>query len=270
MKVFVVGKGGVGKSTISVAFALILKEKKPLLVSLDPAHNISDILSHAKGRIDFDIIEPDFEKELAIYLKNLTDKMKKEAFKYLTVFNMESLLDKLRYSPGTEEYMLIETIKKYIERANVIFDTPPTGLFLRVLGLLDSNILWAKKLKELREDILKRKGIRHDPIIDIINKRLKEYTDLRDILQKDALFINVATDESLSIKETERIMDFLLNKGYKMPFVIINKKSKEGTIFKGYKHIYIPFLEEKDPFIVAEKTGKIIKEAFCTLKLVNF
>ena len=44
---FIGGKGGVGKSTISSAIALHLSKqnKKTLLISTDPAHNLSDIFN---------------------------------------------------------------------------------------------------------------------------------------------------------------------------------------------------------------------------------
>ena len=80
------GKGGVGKSSISAATAVILSdllpEKKFLLISFDMAHNLSDLLSKDIGNIITPItsnlwaIEPDANEYAEIYTKDLVQKMK--------------------------------------------------------------------------------------------------------------------------------------------------------------------------------------------------
>ncbi len=86
-KILVVGgKGGVGKSSISAATAVMLSdllpEKKILLISFDMAHNLSDLLSMNIGNAITPItsnlwaIEPDANVYAEIYTKDLVDKMK--------------------------------------------------------------------------------------------------------------------------------------------------------------------------------------------------
>ena len=80
------GKGGVGKSSISAATAVILSdllpEKKILLISFDMAHNLSDLLSKDIGNSITPItsnlwaIEPDANVYAELYTKDLVDKMK--------------------------------------------------------------------------------------------------------------------------------------------------------------------------------------------------
>ncbi|HKU28627.1 MAG TPA: ArsA-related P-loop ATPase, partial [Candidatus Sulfotelmatobacter sp.] len=51
--VFFVGKGGVGKTTVSSAYAVRLAARHPrnrvLLVSTDPAHSLSDLFDRKVG-----------------------------------------------------------------------------------------------------------------------------------------------------------------------------------------------------------------------------
>ncbi len=80
------GKGGVGKSTISAATALILADllpkKRILLISFDIAHNLTDLFNSEIGdkltpiSDNLWVIEPDPHKYAEKYTKNLITKMK--------------------------------------------------------------------------------------------------------------------------------------------------------------------------------------------------
>ncbi|MBY8984865.1 MAG: TRC40/GET3/ArsA family transport-energizing ATPase [Candidatus Lokiarchaeota archaeon] len=80
------GKGGVGKSTISAATAVVLSdllpEKKILLISFDIAHNLTDLFNSEIGNKltlitdNLWAIEPDPHKYAEKYTKNLILKMK--------------------------------------------------------------------------------------------------------------------------------------------------------------------------------------------------
>ncbi len=80
------GKGGVGKSSISAATAVILSElvpdKKILLISFDMAHNLSDLFKLEIGNTlkpltkNLWAIEPDADDYAKKYTKDLIEKMK--------------------------------------------------------------------------------------------------------------------------------------------------------------------------------------------------
>ncbi|MFX1306926.1 MAG: ArsA family ATPase [Promethearchaeota archaeon] len=80
------GKGGVGKSSISAATAVLLSEllprKKILLISFDMAHNLSDLFKLEIGNTlkpltkNLWAIEPDADDYAKKYTKDLIEKMK--------------------------------------------------------------------------------------------------------------------------------------------------------------------------------------------------
>ena len=80
------GKGGVGKSTISAATAVVLSDllpdKKILLISFDMAHNLTDLFNSEIGNKltplskNLWAIEPDPDEYAERYTKNLITKMK--------------------------------------------------------------------------------------------------------------------------------------------------------------------------------------------------
>jgi arsenite-transporting ATPase len=166
---FFMGKGGVGKTTISstVAYQLGKEGKKILIVSLDPAHNLGDVfqkkLSNDIQPLDtnLDGMEIDLAVWVARYLKQSRDEIKSN-YMYQNSIGVETYINILKYSPGTEEYAVLWAIEfVYKQYASVydliIFDTPPTALTLRFLAMPSITSLWVKELSKMREKILKRR-----------------------------------------------------------------------------------------------------------------
>ena len=131
--IFLIGKGGVGKTTCSSAIAVGLSRKfRTLVASLDPAHNLGDVLmtklNNKPKRVTENLyaIEVDVDYYARRYLKNLEQSLK-SLYRYLTVVNLDKYLEILRYSPGVEEYAVLEAIKDIIARKDfdvIVFDTP--------------------------------------------------------------------------------------------------------------------------------------------------
>ena len=101
--VFYMGKGGTGKSTVSSLAGLgaAMTGKKTLVVSMDAAHNLSDIFETPLGHTPREIIpglfagEIDQERMIQIYLKETQRSLKKN-YSYLTAFNLEKHFDILK------------------------------------------------------------------------------------------------------------------------------------------------------------------------------
>jgi arsenite-transporting ATPase len=250
---FFTGKGGVGKSTMSAAMARQLSQQyRVLIVSLDPAHNLGDIfdvsLNHKKHRFTDSLYlkEINLQKLCRDYLQRET-RVLTETYRYLQTINLENYFSVLKYSPGIEEYALLtgieETLRSESDFDYIVFDTPPTGLTLRFLALPWITVTWIDRLIQIRRDILEKRHtiyrirgvlddketiLSYDEDDDDILKRLKtlkkNYQDLSALLQgKDCGIVLVYNPDTLSVKESKRLIDGL--RDLKLPLrLLINNK----------------------------------------------
>ena len=264
---FFIGKGGVGKTTCSVATAVHLADKglKVLLVSLDPAHNAGDALrlscSDTKTAVtpNLDTIEIDLDRLMDRYLKR-TAKTMKESYRYLRVLNLENLLDVVRDSPGIEEYATLEALNEIITHDAecydaIIFDTAPTGLTLRVLALPAISLRWIEKLTGIRQRILQlRSSIEHihgEQVFEIDgikeplasteqdDKTMQELLGYRSETQQiHAVLTNpemtsvvaVLNPEEMPFAETQRAAETLAKFRIPLKMLVINKVLRASQV----------------------------------------
>ncbi len=270
---FFMGKGGVGKTTSAAAFGILLAKKgrKTLIASLDPAHNLGDVFNEKLGEEPKKItknlwaLEVDFEATIVRQLKELADKIK-SFYGYLRVLNLDKYVDTLRYSPGVEEYAVLEKIIEIIrERGQdhdvIIFDTPPTGLTLRMMVLPFINKMWIERLIELRKAILERRRAiarivgekpraiiegkeyemaieeSEDPVFKELVSLKKETDDIISILQnvETTGIIMVINPEVLPVVEAQRACETLKKFNLPIKAVIINKVIQLTTEIKELK-----------------------------------
>ncbi len=255
MKVkFFVGKGGVGKTSVAASYAAFLSDQgyKTLIVSLDPAHNLGDILnaklSDKVSRIDANLYarEVDIEKEISHYLDRVAKSLKM-TYRYLSVLNMEGYFKVLRYSPGMEEQATLEAIKKHVFSEDydfILFDTAPTGHTLRVLSLPSVSLLWIDELMKLRRVILDRRRMikkvkgeidgdlpvreEEDDVMKELKKMREEYELLKNRLKsEDTAYIAILNAEEVPLLETERLVAFLRNFNMNVERIVVNKYMPE-------------------------------------------
>lgn len=238
--IFVTGKGGVGKSTLSAALAwqLAHKGQKVLAVSLDPAHNLGDVFGVSLGprktkhaetlylqEVDLTAAAERYTRENASLLK--------QTYSYLTTVNFDRYFDVLKYSPGVEEYAALLALEEIVRRETgfdtIVFDTPPTGLTLRVLALPRLALTWTERLVEVRKQILQRRYTIHkiagdadgggtrlafDEADDRVMTKLLELRQRYELLQRflrgaQNTIAIVLNPDALSQRESERLMEGL-------------------------------------------------------------
>ncbi|WP_324735563.1 ArsA family ATPase [Thermococcus sp. SY098] len=256
---FFIGKGGVGKTTSAAATSIALAKKgyKTLIVSIDPAHNLGDVFMVKLNDKPKEIIENlyamelDMEKLIQSYLEHL-EKNLKHMYKYLTVINLEKYFEILKFSPGIEEYATLEAIREILIDGEkwdiIIFDTPPTGLTLRVLALPRISLIWTNKLIEIRRKILERRKaiekiqgerkfviegeeykLPSDEEEDAVMKELKKYKEEIEFVHriitnpKKTTVVAVMNPEMLPLYETERAYESLNKFKISFRLIVLNK-----------------------------------------------
>jgi len=165
--VFVGGKGGVGKTTcsssIAIQFSKVRPKDKILLVSTDPAHNISDVFMQQFNGIPQNVngvknldaceidpaitINSDLEtiKEAAVAGMSMEEEKTSEMTKFVDEFKgwVENV-------PGIDEAMALSSVLEHIESGEyslLVFDTAPTGHTIRLLQLPTVLKVGIEKLK---------------------------------------------------------------------------------------------------------------------------
>ena len=286
--IFFMGKGGVGKSTSAALTSVFLAQKgfQVLIVSLDPAHNQSDIfeknLSDKPFQIEPNLLGIEIDQEFWIkqYLKDVHNQINK-TYSYLTAFNLDKYFGVIKHSPGLEEYALIlafEQIRKDFSQLDyLILDMPPTALALKFFNLPSLSMIWIEHLLALREEIIQKrelitkikilkKEFERDKVLKKIEEQRKQYQTLKDTFEDpDRTKINlVLNPDKLSLAESKRILEGLGTINISLSQVIVNKVQDDSSLdhikreFKGIPLLKTPFSET--PLIGQDILWRFLKE----------
>jgi len=287
INIFFVGKGGVGKSTSAALNAVFLAQKgfRVLIVSLDPAHNQSDIFemnfSDKALKIDSDIsaIEVDQDQWIKAYLKDVRNQIKK-TYSYLTAFNLENYFKVIKHSPGLEEYALILAFKHIYQKFShfdyLVFDMPPTALALKFFSLPSLSLIWIEQLVFLRQEIIKKKELvtkikfgqkefERDKVLNKINTLKNDFQALKDVFENrgQTRVQLVLNPDKLSFTESARIFLALKDIQINIHQLIYNKMQPDSScadienIFVDIPMLNFPLSET--PLIGYEKLRQFLK-----------
>ena len=234
------GKGGVGKSTTSSATAVHFAEqgKKVLLVSSDPAHNLSDLFEmrfdntpkQIPSIANLWVKEIDAVKEATEFMDMMNETMKR-VLKKTTSVDMDVFKDLMM--PGIDEVFAMKSLLTDVNSSKwdlIVFDTAPTGHTLRALTAPDFMDAWLLRMLALRKKVKTLKGILFktsdkDEMADYILPLREQISEIKGILARPQSSIFLVTiPEKLGVMETHRTLNFL-NDGLKVNVggVIVNR-----------------------------------------------
>ncbi|MFN3345639.1 MAG: ArsA family ATPase [Chloroherpetonaceae bacterium] len=239
------GKGGVGKTTVSSATAVraAREGKRVLILSTDIAHSLADAL----GR-DLSDTPIEIEKNLFAAEINILAEIRKNWSEFHDYFSTilaqggasEIVADELAIMPGMEEMISLRHIwlaEKSGKYDVIIVDAAPTGETMRLLALPESYQWYTGKIATwhmktisfaypLIQKLMPKKNIFR--LMPEISEHMRE---LHAILQDPNItsFRIVLNPEQMVIKEALRAQTYLNLFGYTLDAAIINKVFPEDT-----------------------------------------
>lgn len=222
---FFSGKGGVGKTTIACASAIhyAAEGKKTLIVSTDPASNLSDVFEQEIGHRIRPIEGVDNLFAMEIDPDEATREYKERIigpFREVMPDDVIASLEEQFNSPCTTEMASFDRFIDFMETDEydvIVFDTAPTGHTIRLLEL---PVDWSKHI----EESAKGSGQTCLGPVQAIQESKDKYNAATALLRdpEKTTFIFVMKPDRLSLYETQRTASELATIGIKLGEVVIN------------------------------------------------
>jgi arsenite-transporting ATPase len=270
--VFFGGKGGVGKTTCSAAFALAASRKgqRILLVSTDPAHSTADIFQAPIGPVERELqprltaLEIDAEGEASRYISGVKRDIER-MFSPGVIREAHRQIEMAAASPGLLEVALLDRMIDLIlnrSRAydTIVLDTAPTGHTLQLLRMPDAITTWIQALVRHRRAMLEidrgaeqtaEAAAAADPVLAALERRHERLAQLRRIMtdRSRTSFVFVMIPERLAIEETARAAEQLADTGVDVAGLVVNRvlpDGLEGAFYRSRKAQEETYLKEID------------------------
>ncbi len=223
------GKGGVGKTTMSVATALYHAESsKTLLISTDPSGSLSEIFKKPLDQKVYQVAPNLDAVELnrALVLKLWREKFAEDVYSVLSSFLPvgREIIDYIEGAPGIDEEFMLDyllTMAESGEYETIIWDTAPT---VTTLNLLFIQQMFYSHLTQAHKLYFKvRKVFNNVDPLELINTWRSLTERIISLLQTDTKAWVVANPEPLPVEQAADIAKSFNDFGIEVQGFILNK-----------------------------------------------
>jgi arsenite/tail-anchored protein-transporting ATPase len=271
------GKGGVGKTSISAATGLELARRgyRTLVMSVDPAHSLSDsfdlekrLLDHAAGRLvpvakNLWIQEVDVQEEIARHW----DSVYSYVSALLNISGLEqTLAEELAIFPGMEEVSSLLYVNEYVRDKKfdvMLLDCAPTGESLRFVSIPTTLEWYMSKVFKLERRVARMVRPMLNTFASVPLPQEDYFKNIQDLHQKlsgiDKLLADakvttvrlVTNPEKVVLKETQRAFTYFCLYGLTVDAVIVNRILPEeagGGYFSAWKETQQRWIDSIEEF----------------------
>jgi arsenite-transporting ATPase len=262
------GKGGVGKTSIAAATALLCADRglRTIVLSTDIAHSLADAFDLPLGPEPTAIApelegqEPDVYHNIARYWSTIQSYVS-ELFAWRGLDDV--MAEEMTVLPGMDELGNLLWITDHVDSGRydvVVVDAAPTGETLRLLSLPDASRWWieriapiGRRVSRIGRPMLERMlgvPIPHDEVFAAAERLLDRLADVHRLLSdpdRTSVRITLALDK-LAVAEARRSFTYFHLFGYPSDLVIANRvlPADAGPYFADLRQAqqrYLPIVE---------------------------
>ena len=264
------GKGGVGKTSIAAATAVLCAARgdRTLVLSTDIAHSLADAFDRPLSPEPIQIgenlwgQEPDVFFNIARYWGTIQDYVG-QLFSWHGLD--EVLAEEMTVLPGMDELGNLLWIADHVDSGRydtIVVDAAPTGETLRLLSLPEASRWWVEKVAPIGRRMTRLGGpmiqrmiglpVPKQEVFDAAERLLRRLDELRRMLiDPDITSVRMVLGlDKLSVAEARRTFTYFHLFGYPSDLVVANRVLPEnaGGYFEELRRAqqrYLPMVEQE-------------------------